>query len=48
MLIFEKEFKLLIQTYKFFEEIENICELEKIKTKVKLKLYPQFLKENYR
>ena len=38
MLIFEKEFKLLIQTHKFFEEIENVCELEKIKTKVKLKI----------
>ena len=38
MLIFEKQFKLLIQTHKFFEEIENVCELEKIKTKVKLNI----------
>jgi len=36
MLIFEKEFKLLIKTHKFFEEIQEVCELENIKTKIKL------------
>tara|TARA_S200000501_G_C20826880_1_gene745329 strand:+ start:362 stop:1483 length:1122 start_codon:yes stop_codon:yes gene_type:complete len=36
MLIFEKEFKLLIKTQKFFEEIQEGCELENIKTKIKL------------
>tara|TARA_B100001175_G_scaffold313925_1_gene322339 strand:+ start:125 stop:1246 length:1122 start_codon:yes stop_codon:yes gene_type:complete len=36
MLIFEKEFKLLIKTHNFFEEIQEVCELENIKTKIKL------------
>lgn len=38
MLIFDKQFRLLIQTNNFFEEIERVCELEKIKTKVKLEI----------
>ena len=38
MLIFEKEFKLLIKTHKFFEEIEEVCELENIKARVKLNI----------
>lgn len=38
MLLFEKEFKLLIKRHKFFEEIEKICELERIKTKTKLSI----------
>ena len=38
MLIYEKQFKLLVQTHKFFEEIEDSCELEDIKTKVKLSI----------
>jgi len=36
MLLFEKEFKLLIKTHKFFKEIQEVCELENIKTKIKL------------
>ena len=38
MLIYEKQFKLLVQTHKFFKEIEDSCELENIKTKVKLSI----------
>jgi hypothetical protein len=38
MLIFEKEFKLLIKTHKFFEEIEEVFELESIRAKVKLSI----------
>ena len=38
MLIYEKQFKLLVQTHRFFKEIENSCELENIKTKVKLSI----------
>ena len=44
MLIFEKEFQLLIKTQKFFEEIEEVCELESIRTKVKLSLIQSILK----
>ena len=44
MLIFDKQFKLLIKTNKFFEEIENVCELEKIKTKTKLKIISSIAK----
>ena len=38
MLIFEKQFKLLIKCHMFFNEIEEICELEKINPKTKLNI----------
>ena len=44
MLIFEKEFKLLIKTHKFFEEIEEVFELESIRAKVKLSIVKSILK----
>ncbi len=38
MLIFEKQFKLLIKCHSFFREIEEVCELETIKPKTKLSI----------
>ena len=38
MLIFEKQFKLLIKCHMFFKEIEEVCELENINPKTKLNI----------
>ena len=38
MLIFEKQFKVLVNNHTFFEEIEKVCELETIKPKTKLSI----------